>query len=222
MWNIAPEYLNWIREHRQELYPDFPAPRNWPRPAPLWTYNRIPEAGPYDFPAVNFAHFIVSARLRKFFEAEAPGQLSFYPVRVQGPGSEKLPPYYATRFESAWDCLHPYSWDEDENGRFIAYPILDSSKIPVNSLIGAVKHFSVVQLIRDDLKRKIVQEGFTGFHFNAKARFINDGTAPIFEHVNKKRDWPGEHPVNKPEKPRAMKSPTKSKVTKQHGKRKAK
>jgi hypothetical protein len=187
----CPRWVRWIIEHEQGLNCDFPAPSSWPSVPPLFRYETVPAGGPTDFPAPSVKWFIVSERLRHFFETEAPGHLSFYPIRIDGPASEDLKPYFAVRFERAWDCLHPHAWDEDEHGRFVAFPMLDRRKIPADDLIGGVKHYGVNWLIRGDLKQKLVREGFTGFDFYAKAAFVDDGSAPMFEHVNHKRPWPG-------------------------------
>ena len=194
-WTPAVEYDKWLSDQQPHFQGDYPPPSAWPNPAPLWHFSSLPTSGATDAPYDIGQCVIVSARLREFFEREAPQQLTFYPVRVHGPGSDRLPAYYVVRFDCAWDCLHPYAWDEDSNGRFVAFPLLARNSIPVDSVIGCVKHFGVLRLMRSDLKRKLLKEGFTGFDFYAKADFVDDGSAPMFEHVNQKRPWPGTGPA---------------------------
>jgi hypothetical protein len=186
-----PESDDWLCRNRHRLTVDYPPPK-WPEEPPSFVYRTLPDAGPLDYPGVSIHMFIISERLRIFFNHEVPGKLSFYPIHVKGPNSESLQRYYATRFEHEWDCLHPYAWDEDAlRGRFVAFPVLDRTKIPPDGVIGGVKHFGVLWLVRDDMKRKLMREGFSGFDLQKKADFIDDGSAPIFEHVNQKRPWPG-------------------------------
>lgn len=194
LWRPSDEFGDWNLEHRREFNVDYPPPTVWPTPWPVWIYDKMPAGGPHDVPADVGGNVLVSERLRVFLEVHAPQQLSFYPVRVQGPGSNILGKYFVVRFEYGWDCLHPYAWDEDENGRFVAFPVLDRGRIPADGVIGGVKGFSVLRLMRDDLKQKILAAGFTGFDLTRRPSFMDDSSTTMFEHVNRERPWPGTSP----------------------------
>jgi hypothetical protein len=176
IWYTIPHLL-----HKSKLV-------KWPATPPLFHYKSVPAGGPLDTPSSNHLVFIVSARLRVFFENHAPNTLRFFPVRLSGPGSDKLPQYFAVQFLHRWNCLHPYAWDEDEDGKYVAFPVIDQSLIPTDGLIGTVKHFDAQWLIRDDLKKKLLKENFTGFDFYQKASVYTDPRSTAFVHVNKPRD----------------------------------
>jgi hypothetical protein len=186
-WLGDDEYENYLWHEKQHL-----RYRNnrvkWPTNPPLFHYKSVPAGGPLDAPFPDYLIFIVSARLRVFFENHAPNTMRFFPVRVSGPGSDKLPQYFAVQFLHRWNCLHPYAWDEDEDGKYVAFPVIDQSLIPTNGLIGTVKHFDAQWLIRDDLKKKLLKENFTGFDFYQKASVYTDPRSTAFVHVNKPRD----------------------------------
>lgn len=190
---IAPECYQWFLKASGALLGIENVVLNWPRTPPAFQYEDVPVSGVPDVAEAYFKSLIVSERLRAVFEAEVPDALAYHPVRIQGPGSDKLSPYFAVQFLDVWDCLHPYSWDTDEKGRYLAFPLIDAEKIPDGGLIGSVKHFEVMWLIHDSLKRKLKKAGITGFDFFMRAPFLApDGVAP-FEHVNhpRKPNGPG-------------------------------
>lgn len=203
-WTIAPdaEYADWTWYQRVALRGDVKL-RKWSKLGPVFTYSKMPEAGPYDVPhAVDF-ELVVSERLRNFLRKEAVSELQFYPIRIKGPGSDRLPKYFAVRFLNAWDCLHPYAWDEDENGRFVAFPVIDPAKIPRDQHIGVVKNFSVQCMVSDHLKRRIVKARFTGLDLSQKAAVYTNTNAVAFTHVNKPRDPYGPNSGGLPVRKRA-------------------
>lgn len=192
VWDPSDESDDWLWLNRHHLWGEGKMP-DWPKPSPLFTFEETPSGAPYDTPAPTLSYLIVSNQLRKFFERETPGALAYYPVRVKGPFSDELPRYYACRFCHVWDCLHPYAWDEDENGRFVSFPVLDESKIPKDGLIGSVKHYEVEWLMHDSIKRKIAAEGFTGFDLRQPAPFASRSEPTNFVHAYRPRsiDGPG-------------------------------
>jgi hypothetical protein len=157
---------------------------------PELRYSSLPTNHELLVPSDGLFNFIANQRLQAFFETEAPGSFEYFPVKLVGPQSEKLGPYYVCRFLHTWDCLHPYSWDEDETGRFVQMPIVDVSKIPPDGKIGTVKHYAVEQLFRDDVKRAFVRAGFVGIRFYPTS-IATDPQSMQFEHVNKPRDPEG-------------------------------
>lgn len=111
---------------------------------------------------------IVSDRLRKFFETEAPGAAEYLPVRIEGPRACEMPgPYWAVNKLSLFDCLdEEESMDVDENGdRFVQVPVVDVSRVPSDGVFGLLKGYEVMSLIRNDLRLKFQKAGFTGAWF---------------------------------------------------------
>ncbi|MBL8875872.1 MAG: hypothetical protein JNM86_08770 [Phycisphaerae bacterium] len=109
----------------------------------------------------------MSPRLRSFLEKEAPGAAEYLPVRIEGPGSEKLPPYWAMNFLKVFNCL-----DEDESintdergGKFVEVPVIDPSRVPSDGVLGLLGGFQVLRLMRADLKRKYEEQKFLGGFF---------------------------------------------------------
>ena len=103
--------------------------------------------------------FIVSPRLRKFLEVEAPGHCQFFPVHISGPRPNDAQfDYWAINWLRAADCLDPQSYDgtfHDDGRPKVMVPIIDISRIPSDFLIGPLKNFRVQEIIRDDLRRKM-------------------------------------------------------------------
>jgi hypothetical protein len=204
-WSVGPTYISrttWHVEHQPPYGPAFWSPTyaymiggsfprpTWPMDPPELRYSSLPTNHELLVPSDGVFNFIANQRLQAFFETEAPGSFEYFPVKLVGPQSEKLGPYYVCRFLHTWDCLHPYSWDEDETGRFVQMPIVDVSKIPPDGKIGTVKHYAVEQLFRDDVKRAFVRAGFVGIRFYPTS-IATDPQSMQFEHVNKPRDPEG-------------------------------
>jgi hypothetical protein len=186
-------------------------------------YDELPLNHHLSVARTGLSMMIANNRLRDFFETEAPGSFEYFPIRLVGPQSEKLGPYYVCRFLHTWDCLHPYSWDEDQTGRFVQMPIVDVSKIPPDGKIGTVKHYTVEQLFRDDVKRAFVRAGFVGIRFYPTS-IASDPQSMQFEHVNKPRDpeGPGGGTLESYKPPANAKRPLSSRARKPSSTRKHK
>ena len=91
----------------------------------------------------------------------------YLPVRVEGPGSKSLGQYWAMNWVRTFDCLdEDASMNVDKTGRrYVEVPVIDPSRIPPDGVLGLLGGYSVVHLIRDDLRRKINKAGFEGFEY---------------------------------------------------------
>lgn len=116
-------------------------------------------------------YYLVSPRLREFLEKEAPGAAEFLPIRIEGPGSDRLPPYWAINFMRVFSCLdEDESINTDETGRrFVEVPVIDPSKVPPDGVLGLLGGFQVLRLMRHDLKRKYEEQKFLGGFFSKVA-----------------------------------------------------
>lgn len=150
----------WLRDGRRV------ASKQWPLATPLFGYSELPVQFT-DMPRSG-DFYIASARLREFFEAEAPGAAQYLPIRIDGPGSASIPgPYWAMNFVRVFDCLdEELSMNTDENGdRFVEVPVIDPRRIPDDGVLGLLGGYQVIRLIRNDLRLKIKKAGFTGLDF---------------------------------------------------------
>lgn len=116
-------------------------------------------------------YYLVSPRLREFLEKHAPGAAEFLPIRIEGPGSERRPQYWAINFLRVLNCL-----DEDESintdacgGKFVEVPVIDPSRVPPDGVLGLLGGFQVLRLMRHDLKRKYEEQKFLGGFFSKVA-----------------------------------------------------
>jgi hypothetical protein len=146
-------------------------PSEWPKVPPLHTvdekYNKVD-----DYPAVGDGYVVVSQIVRELWEAEAPGAAQYLPIRLEGPGVVKQ--YWAVNWLCLIDCLDEQSYDEDANGRFVQVPIIDANRIPDDQVLGAVKDFTPLRILRNDLRLKMIKAGITGVRFSKVAHA--DGT----------------------------------------------
>lgn len=128
-----------------------------------------------DMPSVAQSVHVVSDRLRQFLEEQAPDTAEYFPVEIVGPGQDQIKTkYWAINWIAQFDCLHEQSYNEDDDGRYVEVPIIDVSRIPQGERVGLLSGFSVVTLMREDLKKQIASLGFTGPQFYKIAH--SDGT----------------------------------------------
>ncbi len=129
----------------------------------------------------------VSDRLRSFFETEAPGAAEYLPIRIEGPGSERASSrYWIMNWLKVFDCLdEEASINTDDTGRrYVEVPVIDPRRIPPDGVLGVLKGFEVVQLVRNDLRLKLIKAGFTGLWFTKIAHVT------VSESINfEKVDW---------------------------------
>jgi hypothetical protein len=148
--------------------------REWPKTPPVFVHKSKIMV---DIPSPDRDIYIVSSRLRAFLEAEAPDAAEYYPVTLRGPGGmERHGEYWAMNFIRVFDCLDR---DKSMNIRadgtpFVEMPVIDGSLIPPDGVLGLVKDFRVMRLVRNDLRLKIKKAGFTGVRFGEVAH--SDGT----------------------------------------------
>lgn len=168
----------------------------WPSPPPLWISKKRPQRLE-DMPWSVGYFYVVSTRFRAFLERESPGCAQFLPMRIEGPGAEDIKsPYWVVNWLRLFNCLdEEASMNEDEHGRYVEVPVIDPRRIPADGLIGMLKKYEVVTLIRDDLRKKIKAAGFTG------PQFFDVASIDVPESINfKKVDWvaKGKGPKPKP------------------------
>lgn len=139
--------------------------RIWPDPPPVFVFKKVKEFT--DMPCGMDSFHVVSDRLRKFLEVEAPRSAQYFPIRLQGPRAHELSqPYWAINWIRVFDCLDPQSYNVDDAGtRYVQVEIIDSSRIPGDGVLGLLGGFTVTVLIRNDLKLKLQKAGFTGLWF---------------------------------------------------------
>lgn len=146
------------------------AVRWWPKSPPIFTLlNKFKITEDLLWPTEDY--YLVSLRLREFLEKHAPDAAEYLPIRIEGPGSERLPPYWAMNFLKVFNCM-----DEDESintdergGRFVEVPVIDPSRVPPDGVLGLLGGFQVMRLMRADLKRKYEEQKFLGGFFSKVA-----------------------------------------------------
>lgn len=143
-------------------------PGEWCAEHARFTYRHVDQFE--DIPSV-FGYgcvMLVSDRLRRFLEIEAPDAAEYLPVQIDGPRADEMPgPYWAVNMLRLFDCLdEEESMDVDEDGkRFVQVPVVDVSRVPPDGVFGLLKGFQIVRLIRNDLRLKFKKAGFTGAWF---------------------------------------------------------
>lgn len=168
-WEITCDDEAWIWPIRVRLREGKRmASGEWSVAKARFTYSQVAEFE--DIPRVvgYGCMLLCSDRLRAFFEAEAPGAAEYLPIRIDGPRSREMPgPYWAVNMLRLFDCLdEKESMDVDENGkRFVQIPVVDISRVPSDGVLGLLKGYQVVRLIRNDLRLKFQKAGFTGAWF---------------------------------------------------------
>lgn len=146
------------------------ATKSWPDPAPTFkVLNNFKTIEDLLWPLEDY--YLVSPRLREFLEKEAPGAAEYLPVRIEGPGSDRLPPYWAMNFLRVFNCLdEDESINTDETGRrFVEVPVIDPLRVPPDGVLGLLGGFQVMRLMRHDLKRKYEEQKFLGGFFSKVA-----------------------------------------------------
>lgn len=117
-------------------------------------------------PSVSHGHTIISNRFRQLLEAEAPGAAQYLPITIEGPDSDKIgQPYWAVNWLRVFECLdkeHSVT-DVHEGVERIMFPCVDPRKVPDDGVLGLLGGYTVIVLIRDDLRKKIKAAEMTGF-----------------------------------------------------------
>lgn len=158
-WSAQKGESMWAGERRS-------AREWWPTPAPVFRLvNKVKTIEDLLWPIGDY--YLVSPRLREFLEKHAPGAAEYLPVRIEGPGSERLPPYSAMNFLRVFRCM-----DEDESinidasgGMYVEVPVIDPSLVPADGVLGLLGGFQVLRLMRYDLKRMYEEQKFLGGFF---------------------------------------------------------
>jgi hypothetical protein len=140
------------------------------RPMDGWTppvFAADPPPAFEDVPWAAGCFLLVSSRLRAFLEAEAPGAAQYLPVVIEGPGAEGAGPYFAVNWLRTLPCLdEAASMNVDPTGRrYVEVPVIDPRRAPADAVIGPLGGYTVVTLVRDDLRKKLKAAGFTGPQF---------------------------------------------------------
>jgi hypothetical protein len=130
-----------------------------------------------DMPWCGAAH-VVSSRLRRFLQQEAPGHAQFFKAEVTGPKKllamlTPLEPYYVVNWLHLIDCidLKKSEYDvEHEPGEEPDYTFfrlkLDPARVPPDVLIFRLKYESTTTVIDARLAEKIRRAGFVGPQFD--------------------------------------------------------
>lgn len=134
------------------------------------------EDGPVeDMPWGENTLLLVSDRLRQLFEREAPGHAEFFPATIlttkKRPVRE-LAPFWAMNILRIIDCTHyeasEYTTREEPDGStFYSFDVhvTDSSKIPDDVVMTRILQFPNIVLVRDSVRRAVLDAGMTGCQF---------------------------------------------------------
>jgi len=136
----------------------------WPDPPVLMVSESIKRV--VDFPG-HLGFKVVSGRMRQMLERLAPDAAEYLPLRFEGPNADALPDtYWAINWLRVMDCLHETSFNVDRKGkRYVEVPVIDPAMIPGDFVLGIVKHFEPLTLIRNDLRLALNKAGITGTAF---------------------------------------------------------
>ncbi|MCB9844665.1 MAG: hypothetical protein H6811_01580 [Phycisphaeraceae bacterium] len=193
----------------------------WPDPPPLFTYE---DAVMFPDLATDLTYmYVISSRLRSFLEAEAPGAAEYLPVRFEGPRSEEIPePYWAMNWLRVLDCMDEDACTNiDEDGKpFIVVPVIDPAKAPEDGVLGLLGGYTVMKLIRNDLRLKMQKAGFTGIWF-MRLSHSRDPFSPQYRLVGRPdKDPPPPPPPPPPKRSASAPRPAKpSKPARTHTRR---
>ena len=150
--------------------------RNWPSPPPRFVYKRPPKFTDLPIPLHHYS--IISDRFRRLLEVSAPGAAEYLPIRLDGPGSGKLGPYWMVNWLRLFDCLDEKESviDIGQDGvRRIMFPCIEPRRVPADGVLGLLRGHDVVVLVRDDLCKSIKKAGITGFAVGPIAHSVEPG-----------------------------------------------
>lgn len=128
---------------------------------PMCVIKQMPRAEdmPWSFGGVD----LVSDRIKAVWEREAPDCVQFLPVELRGPGSDCCSySYWAVNWLKKLDWLHEASYQEDETGRSVHIPILDSAKIDHREQMGVLQDFHPMRIVSGRIRSIMKKSGITG------------------------------------------------------------
>lgn len=117
---------------------------------------------------------VVSRRLREFLERETPGVIQFLPLRLRrADGADPVEGYYLAHVLVAVDCLdrerttvRDAKWKMNRDGWYdIVHGITLDRRLMGDHRLFRVAGCPAMLIVREDLRRAMEQEQFTGCAF---------------------------------------------------------
>lgn len=123
-------------------------------------YTFSPEDCPFPVSHV----FIVSDRVRRVLESEAPDNCQFFPIQLWHNGNVETAVYWALHVVHTLDCADRKRSYMMPDGHIVR-KVIDETKVPPHISIFRVKDAHTSIIVRDSLRRQLLKVKATGSSF---------------------------------------------------------